>query len=67
MYWEAITVLEAQDCLVQLEIMDFPNMKQNKRQQIYKKYKKYAYPRLDNDKSPELKLNELAKILSRKS
>lgn len=43
--WEAITMIEAQEQLKQLSVMDWPNMKKDKRQKMHKELHRQAYPK----------------------
>ncbi len=43
-YYEAITVLEAQDALVTMNISDYPRMKKDDRSKFYREMRKRAYP-----------------------
>ncbi len=44
-YYEAITVIEAQDNLVQMNIMDYPRMKKDGRSKLYRHMRKLAQPK----------------------
>ena len=67
MYWEAITVIEAQETLLQLNIADFPYMKDNKRREFFKDLKSKAYIKFKKDDSPGMSLGDFAQILAGKS
>jgi hypothetical protein len=43
-YYEAITVIEAQECLVAMNIQDYPRMKKEGRKKFYRSVRKAAYP-----------------------
>lgn len=43
-YYEAITVLEAQEALVAMNIQDYPRMKTEGRSRFYREMRKKAYP-----------------------
>jgi len=43
-YWRAITVIEAQDILLQLRIADWPYLKKNPRSSFHRQMHKLAYP-----------------------
>jgi hypothetical protein len=58
-YWQAITIIEAQEVLVQLRVMDFPNMKQEARRKTHKEFHALAYPRT-HDTSQRLSTEQLA-------
>ena len=47
-YWQAITKLEAQKMLSDFTVADYPHLKNNQRQDIYKKINNLAY--FDRDK-----------------
>ena len=44
MYYNAITVIEAQDNLVKMNLADYPNMKKEGRSNFYRQMRKNAYP-----------------------
>ena len=44
-YWQAITVLEAQEALIQLRVSDYPGMKKDNRMATHKQFHKLAYPK----------------------
>lgn len=44
-YYEAITVLEAQDRLVEMNISDYPNMNKENRRKYFRGMKKLAHPK----------------------
>lgn len=43
-YYEAITVIEAQDNLVKMNITDYPSMGKSGRKSFYRQMRKKAYP-----------------------
>lgn len=43
--WEAITVIEAQQFLMQMQLAIVPNMKRDAREKLHKTYAKMAFPR----------------------
>ena len=43
-YYEAITVLEAQDRLVEMNISDYPKMSKENRRKYFRSMKKLAHP-----------------------
>lgn len=45
MYWEAITVIEAQAMLTAMTISQFPNMKRAAQNELHRKIQKMAYPK----------------------
>lgn len=45
-YWKAITVIEAQDVLVKLQIADYPHLKKKDHVEVHKRYHKMAYPKM---------------------
>lgn len=42
--WEAITMIEAQEQLKKLNTLDWPNLKNDKRQKEHRRLNKIAYP-----------------------
>lgn len=44
MYWEAITVIEAQNLLLQAKIAMFPSMKKEARAKQHRDWHRLAYP-----------------------
>ena len=44
MYWEAITMIEAQNLLMEMKVGDFPNMKKEDRGRLHRSLYKQAYP-----------------------
>lgn len=47
-FWQAITVIEAQEALVQMDVANFPWVKGEDREKIHKRYHKLAYPKIHN-------------------
>ena len=43
-YYQAITVIEAQERLIDLKIADYPRMLKADRNELFKKFNKMAYP-----------------------
>lgn len=43
-FWQGITIIEAQEQLKMMSVMDWPNMKKDKRQKAHKELHKQAYP-----------------------
>ena len=64
-YWQAITVIEAQDMLKQMKVSDHPHVKQDNRSAFHKELQKQAYPRHLEDTRNETFLtpSEIAKQL----
>lgn len=44
-YYEAITVIEAQNNLVEMNVGDYPRMKKDQRASFYKQMRTLAYPK----------------------
>ena len=62
-YWEAITVIEAQDTMIQMRIADYPMMKTHQRRDFHRSMVKKAYPKtFDPDRKP-LTTEQLAERL----
>lgn len=49
MYWQGITVLEAQEALRDLKVVSFPHGKEEDRKTYHKQLKKMAYTRREED------------------
>lgn len=45
MFWQAITIIEAQELLVKMRLMDYPNMKPSARSEWHRDMHRLAYPR----------------------
>lgn len=58
-YWQAVTILQAQEALIQMKIADYPNMKKADRQKLHKELHKKAYPK--NGDGKKLTTEELYK------
>lgn len=43
-YWKAINVIEARERLVDMNIADYPKMKNEGRKKFYRQMRKQAYP-----------------------
>jgi hypothetical protein len=43
-YYESITVIEAQERLVEMNLADYPSMKKEARQKLFRQMRKMAYP-----------------------
>lgn len=59
-YWQAITVIEAQEVLIQMRLADWPNMKGPARQKWHRDIHRAAYP---HQKRKAMTPEELAKRL----
>lgn len=46
-YYKHITTIEAQNMLMQMQVSDYPNLKKQDRQRLYKQVRKQAYPQGD--------------------
>lgn len=44
-YYEAVTVIEAQDRMIEMNIADYPRMKTEGRKRFHREMRKKAYPR----------------------
>jgi len=45
LYWHAITIIEAQNVLVQFQIADYPHQKKDVRSKLHREFHKMAYPK----------------------
>ena len=61
--WQSITVIEAQEILMQLKISDWPNMKDNDRQKFHRDLHRAAYPK--TKESVTLTMEQFAAALGR--
>jgi hypothetical protein len=62
--WQAVTVIEAQEQLKMFNVLDWPNMKNEKRKKAHKDLFKLAYPseiKTKNSVSPQ----DLQRLLGR--
>jgi hypothetical protein len=66
MYWESITVIEAQDVLIQLKVHDYPYSDNKVRKDLFTQIKKMSEIKSQNKGAPVL-LSDFAKILAGKS
>lgn len=65
-YFQAITVLEARDRIVDLEIVSYPYIQdQSSRESIFAKYKRLAFPQTNIEKSSPINMEALAEKLKR--
>jgi hypothetical protein len=64
-YWHAISVIEAREKLVELNISMMPNVDDKTRSKFYKELEKQAYP-MKQLKGKKLTNKELADILARR-
>ncbi len=63
MYWLGITMIEAQDVLIQLNISDYPNMKSESRKKFHRNMHEMAYPQVHSDLTPIYNLEEAAQMM----
>ena len=64
-YWNAVTVIEARERLVDLNVAMMPHVDQKARDKFYNGLEKQAYP-VKKSKGKKLSNKELADILSRR-
>ena len=57
-YWLAITVVEAQDMLKQMQISDYPHLKKEDRKRVYSSIQKQAYPIIEERAEEKLLTSE---------
>ena len=62
-YWQAITIIEAQEILIQLRIADYPDMKPESRKKTHREFHRMAYPRT-HDSSEVMTTEQLARKIS---
>ena len=60
-YWQAVTVIEAQELIEQLKLHVAPNLKERDFKQYSERLHKLAYPKKLAATGPELTADELAK------
>ena len=68
LFYQAIDPLEAQEFLMQLKVMDWPNMKDNARQKLHAQMRNVAYAnsKVGASKKTKVSNEDLAKILSKR-
>jgi len=44
-YFKAIDVIEAQDCLIKMQVQDYPRMNKQSRSKLHRTISKKAYPK----------------------
>lgn len=59
-YWHAITMIEAQEALIQMRIADYPHLKKRDREKMHRSMHDVAYPR-NRDSVKRITTDELAK------
>lgn len=62
--WEGITMLEAQAALIQLKIVDFPNMTKHTREKFHKELYKKAYPKMFLEKKTINSMEDLKGLIN---
>ena len=65
-YQKAIKILEAQEWLVQLKTVDFPNMKDSARKEIGKEVHKSAFPQNYTKNVRKVTTKELFEVLTKR-
>lgn len=63
-YWEAITVLEAQEQLLAIQSSTFPQMKKESRVKIHKDLAKMAKPKLSDGPPEEVTIERIVANLT---
>lgn len=61
-YWQAITIIEAQDKLSRLTDSDWPRMKTGAREKLHKRLYRQAYPSIFRE-TQQVSNEDLARIL----
>lgn len=61
-YYEAITVIDAQDRMVDMNMADYPNMKKESRKKFFRQMRKQAYP-TSLYKPKEMDFDEFFKVM----
>ena len=59
MYWQAMTVIDAQDMIMKMRIQDWPHMKQEKRSEYHRQLFRLAYPATEEQ---TISFDQLAKM-----
>lgn len=57
--WQALTIFQAREQLVEMNSNDWPNLKKNKRQELHRELYKKAYPHAFENKKQILTMNDL--------
>lgn len=60
-YYEAVTVIEAQQCLVEMNVSDYPRMNGDSRRKFHREMKKKAYPQ---GLQQEMSFEDFARIMT---
>lgn len=63
MYWQAITVIEAQEMLKQIKVSSFPNMKLADQRRVHKELTKQAFPSVWDKEKNRMTPEEFAKLV----
>lgn len=63
-YWLAITAIEAQDMLKQMQIADYPHLKKEDRKKVYNSIHKQAYPVKPSKEGKMLTSEDIANFLN---
>lgn len=61
-YWDAITIIEAQEMLNQITVADWPHMKKGSREKLHKGLYRKAYPSIFREQK-QVSMDDLARIL----
>lgn len=48
MMWQALTIIEAQETLIEFQVSSFPHAKQSEKEKIHRAVHKLAYPSIYN-------------------
>lgn len=62
-YWEAITVIEAQEMLLAMNVSAYPMMKKEDAKKLHRKLTRLAYPKNEERAKRPLTAAELAQLL----
>lgn len=61
-YWQSIEIIEAQEQLMQMNISDYPHIKQTSREKLHRSIHDIAFPK---DQKKALTTDDVAKALGR--
>lgn len=61
-YWEAVTIIEAQEVLIAMNVAVYPYMKKADAQKFHRKISRMAYPKNEERATRPLTPSELAQL-----
>jgi len=61
-YWQAITAIEARECLMLLAVNDYPHLKKHDRSKVYRRFYRLAYP--EQESANTMSMEDFAKRIA---